>query len=113
DFLVHLCEDLEKREDVWVEKFTTVAAYDYLREELVVSKEKNKSTLAIKVSNFEAMKYGDLETLPITIKVPVLTDDIFLITDRPDVSLRYFKMAYYFSFDLKKIKEFKIIKRDN
>lgn len=109
DFLENLCKELSNRDDIWVEPLSVIAAYDYLREELKVLKEKKGNQLLITIQDFDSYKYRNLDKLPLTVKVPVLSNKVLLTPDNPLISVQYSDRTYYFSFDLKKVTQFKVL----
>jgi peptidoglycan/xylan/chitin deacetylase (PgdA/CDA1 family) len=110
DFLENLCKEVKGRDDVWVERLSVIAAYDYIREETFVYKVVTDDIIFIKIENFDSLKYSKLEQLPTSLKVPVLSDDIILKANLPQVNVRYQDSTYYFNFDLKEITQFEILK---
>lgn len=109
EFLEKLCKELGTRDDIWVETLSVIAAYDYIREEVTVLKEKSGDQVSVTIQGFDSYKYRNLDKLPITVKVPVFSDKVLLTTDNPMISVNYSNKSYYFSFDLKKITQFKVI----
>jgi peptidoglycan/xylan/chitin deacetylase (PgdA/CDA1 family) len=110
EFLENLCKELSRKNDLWVEPLSVIAAYDYLREELKVLKEKSGDQLLITIQGYDSYKYRNMDKLPLTVKVPVLSDNVLLTSNNPKISVNYSDSSYYFSFDLKKIKHFKILR---